>query len=383
MLVHGTFSNGRVTIPQYRYPSQCARAETRAHKLVEQEYAAELAHAMALLLARTTPNMRVYENQPFINGVVRHKLVDFLLKMLVRLKLLPFVFNRAVRLFDRYCLKRVVLLEQAQLVITTCLWIAAKVHGGNNHFANLHNDRNPDSVRTICDLAHGSGARFAGPTERYRFPKLPELIKLCGLRCNYTAEMFKQTELHILTTLEWDFCEPGLEEFMVLLPELRIVAELPAEARRLELFRIKQFAAYAAAFSWELVEYPMLDVARGIVDLVNETLRLPEADARFQRVQGPCGAGVAQRLLQRALVKAVVNLTPFLLQNFNTAPSQSFHLLVTAAYRLLALELLYMCVGKGALFSGRNDSVPSIQLSCLLRDQEIFDARWEKRLVDS
>lgn len=337
--IFGTFCNDSVTIHQHKYSYNLYRSEVRTHETAIHEYAQDIVRTMQAALAAARPNVKLYDNQPYINLPVRFKLVDFLLKMLVRLKILPFVFCRAVRLFDRYCLKRIVLLDQAQLIITTCLWIAAKINGGNNHFANLHSDRKDNSVHTILDLGYGCGARFKGPTERYRLPKLKELIKLCGLRCNYDASRFNQMELHIMTVLEWKLNDPCIDEYMVYLQELKVTADEPLEAKLHEFFRIKQFAAYAACYLYELVGYDPLEVAKVLVDMVNDTFLLREHDPRYQTlnhliiVDEDVVDFKNYRDIQRHLARAITKAPSYLLECFDSRGPQLFFSLVATSYR--------------------------------------------------
>lgn len=335
--VYGTFRNDHVSIRQYKYPHRLHKAEVRTHEMTIHEYAPEILATMAAVLEAAAANMKLYANQPYVSAAVRYKLVDFLLKMLVRLKLVPFVFYRAVRMFDRYCLKRIVLLDQAQLIITTCLWIAAKVVGGNNHFANLASQNN--NVHTIADLGYGSGARFKGPTERYRLPKLAELIKLCGLRCNYDAAMFRQMELHIMDALDWRVNDPGIDEFMVYSHEFKITTDDPMEAKLREFFYMKEFAANASCYSYELVGYSPLQVLKVVVDLINDTFLLHESDVRHQTLNQAMlddEAVVdfrAYRDIRRHLVLAIARAPLYLLQLFDLRGPHLFHLLVAATYR--------------------------------------------------
>lgn len=346
--VHGTFSNSSVTIHQYRYPYESYKAEVRCHEKSIHEYSAEIMKTMKAALEEARPNVKLYSNQPYINSTVRSKLVDYLLKMLVRLKILPFVFYKAVRYFDRYCLKRIVLLDQVQLIITTCLWIAAKVTGGNNHFINLSSDRRSEEVHTILDLGYGGGARFRGPTERYRMPKLSELIKLCGSRCNYDAEMFKQMEIHIMNALEWKLNDPSVDEYMVYSQELKITKDEDVESKLGEYFKIKQFAAYAACYLYDLVGYNLLELSKVIVDLVNDTFSLNEADFNYQTLNHSIIVDESvvdakhYREIHKHLVRSIVKAPSYLLQCFESRGPQLFYSLITTSFRqaaTLALEV--------------------------------------------
>lgn len=367
--IYGSFSNKSVTINQYKYPYECYKAEVRCHEKTIHEYSEEIMESMKVAMKEARPNVKLCENQPYINSVVRLKLVDYLLKMLVRLKILPFVFFKAVRYFDRYCLKRVVLLDQVQLIITTCLWIAAKVTGGNNHFINLNSDRRSEEVQTILDLGYGGGARFKGPTERYRMPKLNELIKLCGSRCNYDAEMFKQMEIHIMNALEWKLSDPSIEEYMVYSHEFKITKDIDAESKFGEYFKIKQFAAYAACYLYELIGYDLLEIAKVIVDLINDTFSLTEADFNFQTLNHSIMVheSVVNRKryidIRKNLIHSIVKAPSYLLQCFDTRGPQLFHSLLTTSFRqasTLSLEVplsnisLSLTMSPSSVFSDYN-----------------------------
>lgn len=341
MDVYDSYSTAKVTINQYKYPYLLYKLEVRTHELVLHEYGSEVFAAMQRAISATRPNVRLLRNQPYLNGSVRYRLVDFALKMLVRLKILPFVFCRAVRLFDRYCLRRIVLLEQAQLIITTCLWLAAKIHGGNSHFANLHGGRLEAEIATIADLGYGLGARFKGPTERYRIPKLRELIKICGLKCNYTADMFKEMELHIMSVMEWQLTEPTIEEYFVSSHELKVTSDEPMEAKLIEFFRIKQMMAYAACYLYELVGYDALELAAVIVELVNDTFSLQEKDTRSQTLnqtlyEPVLPAPPAHAHIRRHLLAVLLNAPPYLLLCFNTRGPQLLCLLLASYHGLAA-----------------------------------------------
>lgn len=333
--MHDTIRN--VFIHQQKYPLNLYKSEVRSHEFCIHEYESDILDTMLAAMEAAAPNINLYNDQPYLKPAVRFRLVDFLLKMLVRLKLLPFVFYRAVALFDRYCLKRIVLLDQAQLIITTCLWMAAKIKGGNNHFANMTNGPTK-CVYTIADLGYGSGGRFQGPTQRYRMPKVNELIKLCGSRCNYDSHMFKQMEMHIMDALDWRFNDPCIEEFMVCSHEFKVTEDDPIESHLGEFFKMKEFVAYASCYVYDLVGYSPLQVAGAIVDLVNRTFSLPEHDIRFQMLnhsilEEAIVDSRAQRDIQNHLVHAIVNAPPYLMQVFSSPGPHLLHQLVAANYR--------------------------------------------------
>lgn len=325
---------------QYEYPTALYDHEVYHHQAVVDEYDDDIYGTMMGLIEQNRPNVELYKQQPYLTPPIRLKLIDFLLKMAVRLKILPFVFYKAVRIFDRYCLKRIVLLDQLQLIITTCLWIAAKVQGGNNHFVNLANLDRVSCIKTINDVGYGAGGKYLGPTERFRLPKLHELVKLCGAKCKYDQGMFKQMELHVLTTLEWLLNDPGIEEFLVLLREFTVIPLLvddqgiPQQLLVNEMFKIKEFLSYVALYLFELVDTHTVHVAHVICDLINETFNLQPGHPCHQHVGQMLDHPLATSALdfaqykavKKQLIRLVLALTEFVLKLFGSkGPQYLYH----------------------------------------------------------
>lgn len=324
--ISASFDNGDVHIKQYKYPIRLSVKEAKTHDIVMIEYADEIYQAMIEASERARPNIDLYLSQPQITPDIRLKLVDFALKLLVRLKIIPFVFYQGIQLFDLYCLRRIVVLAHAQLAITTCLWIAAKTAGGNNHFANL-NCEDVSSVFSISDLGHGSGARFHGPTERFRHPRLNELVKLCGSKCNYDSLMFVQMELHILTALEWNFNIPCISDFMIHSTELQVSIEsIKTDESIVEMFRTKRFIAYTACYLFELVNYTPSQIATVLLDLVNDTLQINEGHPLHQKLsiseEGSVVDYNTYYHIRRHLERCVRNASAYLLEIFDTRGPQ-------------------------------------------------------------
>lgn len=330
---------------QYEYPRGVYAREVATHTHSVGEYDRDIYDTMMAQIAANRPNVELYRQQPYLTPAIRSKLVDFLLKMAVRLKIVPFVFAKAVRLFDRYCLKRIVLLDQSQLIITTCLWIAAKTQGGNNHFVNLANLDKVPSVRTISDLGYGAGGKFIGPTERFRLPKLHELVKLCGAKCNYDAGMFKQMEVHVLLTLEWATNDPGVDEFLMLLAEFCTIPSVVHSDGHHghplllgEMALTKRFLAYVAHYSFDLCDVHPVHLAHVIGDIVNDTFNLTPGHPSFQLV-GPIlelGAPLdytTYKLIKKHVVKLVLALLEFILKLFALKGPQYLYHQVCLAYK--------------------------------------------------
>lgn len=325
----GYFNEEALNFHQYEYPRQLYSSELLHHEKALEEYELDVYESFVQSLRLCKPNLDLYKQQPYLTFSIRLKLIDFLLKMSIRLKILPFVFFRAVKIFDRYCSKRIVLLDQSQLIITTCLWIAAKLQGGNNHFVNLNNLDKLNSIKTINDLGYGSGGKYKGPTERFRLPKLHELVKLCGAKCKYDQGMFKQIELHVLATLDWNFNAPSIEEFIISSQEFDILNDN-------EIFKIKEFLSYIALYSNELIDVSVIELGQVIMDLVNESLNLKPGDPYFQRINYPEGIDIEAshyNFIKKNLIKSIFNSSEFILKLFNTKGPQQFLLWIISIYK--------------------------------------------------
>ncbi|GEQ69807.1 hypothetical protein JCM33374_g3482 [Metschnikowia sp. JCM 33374] len=338
--IHDTYVGENTVFNQYKYSSSLYNTEISYHAAAADEYASEISEAMNEALQSARPNIKLLAHQPYLGPNARYKLVDFALKLSVRLKLLPFVFCHSVSLFDRYCSKRIVLLEQGQLVMATCVWVAAKVHGGNCHFANLSNESSNEWVESIMDVGYGCGARFEGPTQRYRTPRIKELIKLCGARCNYTPRMFTQMEMYIMQSLDWNITAPGIDDFMVSSEQLKVPAlRATSTAFSHEFFRMKQFLAYAACFSYDLIQFDNKQLAQVSLDLINQSFKLSEKDPRFQAANSCMNVNdftpdlPSYATLRKHLVASVAKAPAYLLEQFcDKGPFQLFTILTCNNY---------------------------------------------------
>ena len=355
------------TFQQVQYPQELYESELHIHEQALQEYSLDVRDTMLQLLEISKPNISLYKQQPYLTFAIRLKLVDFLLKMSVRLKVLPFVFFKAVKLFDRYCSKRVVLLDQAQLIITTCLWITSKMVGGNNHFVNLNNLERigAHNFKTISDLGFGAGGKFIGPTERFRMPKLHELVKLCGVKCKYDQGMFKQMEVHVLNTLEWNLNDPSIEEFIVASHEFSILEQQHSSGGYNqnnngegcnnggvvvvfgnyggELFKVKEYLSYAALYNSELIDVNPLELGQVALDLINEVFNIDELSPNYQVLNSDCDNVLSfdqlrYNFIKRNLVKAVLDSSDFLLNLFDFSAPQFLYQLISIRYKSLGQQ---------------------------------------------
>ncbi|KAK6462847.1 hypothetical protein DFJ63DRAFT_313975 [Scheffersomyces coipomensis] len=304
---------------QIDYPIEIYTHEILTQNQTLEEYHQEISDFLLELNEVSKPNMELYKQQPYLTFSIRLKLIDFLLKMSIRLKILPFVFFRAVKLFDRYCSKRIVLLDQSQLIIVTCLWIASKIQGGNNHFVNLSN--NTTNIKTINDIGYGSGGKFLGPTERFRLPKLHELVKLCGNKCKYDASMFKQMELHVLNTLEWSLNEPYVEDYIVQSFEFNVFRNVENE-----FFKVKEYLSYLSLYSHDLIDITSNELSQVIIDLINEIFKLSPHDKYYQIINEEHELIkldlMKYKFIKKNLIKSILNSSDYMLKLFNSKGPQ-------------------------------------------------------------
>lgn len=183
-----------ITASQRAYPYVLSSLELLAHRRALEEYRTELSENLHNKCAAFKPDLHLIAQQPELKASLRAPVLEFLLHLAIKTRVTTGVYYQAVRLFDRYCSKRIVLREQLQLVLATCLWLSAKTYGGCNHIIN--------------NTTVPTGGRFHGPNPRARVPRLSELCHMCNDDQKYDEGMFVQMERHILDTLTWDIVEP-------------------------------------------------------------------------------------------------------------------------------------------------------------------------------
>ena len=191
-----------VTAKQTYYPIELSNSELLAHYETIQEYQQDILSDMLAQSNKYKPNTKLIDQQPEMNPIeTRTPTITFLYELSVMTRVTNGIFFQAVRLYDRYCSKRVVLKDQAKLVVATCLWLSAKTWGGCNHIIN--------------NIVVPTGGRFYGPNPRARIPRLSELVHYCGGSDIFDESMFLQMERHILDTLNWEVCEPMINDFVL------------------------------------------------------------------------------------------------------------------------------------------------------------------------
>ncbi|ABN68295.2 predicted protein [Scheffersomyces stipitis CBS 6054] len=153
--------------------------ESQANKKLTSEYTQDIVKTLSHLEALSSVNPSMIDLQPEIQWFMRPFLLDFLIELHSSFKLQPQTLFLCLNIIDRYCAKRIVFKRHYQLVGCTALWIAGKYED-----------------------------------KKSRVPTLKELTIMC--RNAYDEEMFIQMEMHILSTLEWSFSHPTLEDCLQL-----------------------------------------------------------------------------------------------------------------------------------------------------------------------
>ncbi|ODQ79485.1 hypothetical protein BABINDRAFT_22587, partial [Babjeviella inositovora NRRL Y-12698] len=222
------------------YPRALNYLEILNHKKQTDEYASETLQYNYEMSQKFRANFELLTQQPEISLGFRIKLIEFLFKIAMKLKITPFVTFKAVKLFDRYCSKRIVLGDQSQLVVCTCLWLAAKITGGYHQ----------SSYAPHSNILLKNKPELPTRDLNFRLPKLIEFVKLCGKSCNYDEGMFVQMELHILQTLNWELHDPNVDEFLLTITDNQ---HCLVDDNQYEVYKIKQFMSYVALFVPEMI----------------------------------------------------------------------------------------------------------------------------------
>lgn len=285
-----------VTAKQTYYPIELSNAELLAHYETVQEYHREISANVLTLSSKFKPDPKLIDQQPEMTPThTRSPIITFLFELSVMSRVTDGIFYHAVRLYDRYCSKRVVLQDQSRLVVATCLWLAAKTWGGCNHIIN--------------NISIPTGGRFYGPNSRARIPRLSELIHYCGGADVFDESMFMQMERHILDTLNWDVYEPMINDYVLNVDENCLIqyelykrqlehnkewlrkrqsqqshdsdATVDDEENiyeeeededlemKIQLINLKRFLIDLSTWQYDLLKYETFEVSHGIFSMLN------------------------------------------------------------------------------------------------------------------
>lgn len=139
------------------------------------EYVTDIFHYMKKLELITMPNPNYMTEQPEIDWDMRGILVDWIIEVHHKFRLLPETLFLAINIVDRFLSKRIVSVSKFQLVGTACLFIASKYE------------------EVICPAA----ANFIHMTEG-----------------GYDDDELLRAEKYVLTTLEFDLSYPNPIHFL-------------------------------------------------------------------------------------------------------------------------------------------------------------------------
>lgn len=310
-----------VDTEQMLYPMELSSTEIYVHLGALNEYKNDFIVDLVKQSRHGRPSTKLINQQPKMPPQrTRHGMVTFLYQLSLACNVTSGVFANAVRLYDRYSSKRIVLVDQSKLVAATCLWLSAKSMGGCDHVINDH--------------AVPTGGRFHGPTPRARLPRLNELIFYCGGKKHFSKSMFIQMERHILHTLNWDVSRPTLNDLVLNIDENCLIQyesykkallprkndyrkELTQIDNKIELIDIKMFLVNLVAWQYDLLDYEMHEVSNAIFRLLTKCL---EQDCP-NFIQFPLESNVdsmaARDKIDKILVNAVCNAPACLLTSYN------------------------------------------------------------------
>lgn len=275
-----------VTARQRYYPIELSNSELLAHYTAIQEYNNEFVSTIINDSRKANPDTKLIDQQPEMPpAATRNNIVTFIYELSVLCKVTNGIFFHAVRLYDRYSSKRVVLRSQARLVVSTCLWLAAKTYGGCNHIIN--------------NTTVPTGGRFYGPNPRARIPRISELVTYCGGTDIFDESMFIQMESHILDTLQWDVYEPMITNYVLNVDENCLIqyelyktqlvynekrasqstndsdatiddTEESELTTKIELITLKKFLIDILPWQYELLKYDIYEVSIALFALINK-----------------------------------------------------------------------------------------------------------------
>ncbi|SCU91789.1 LAFA_0F05820g1_1 [Lachancea sp. 'fantastica'] len=324
-----------VTAKQTYYPIELSNAELLAHYETIQDYHQDISANVISQSCKFKPDPKLIEQQPEMNlHQTRQQVMTVLFELAVKTRVTNGIFFHAARLYDRYCSKRVVLREQAKLVITTCLWLAAKTWGGCNHIIN--------------NISVPTGGRFYGPNPRARIPRLSELVHYCGGADVFDESMFLQMERHILDTLSWDICEPMVTDYVLNVDENCLIqyelykrqiehnkewfhrnsqssdsdaTEADEEEDedlvvKIQLINVKKFLIDLATWQNELLKYEMFELAHGIFSIINKFTGQEQGPLLL----APLPTSASQERLLRIFILGVARAPSSLLKYYEESP---------------------------------------------------------------
>ncbi|OWB56582.1 hypothetical protein B5S28_g2489 [[Candida] boidinii] len=159
------------------YPIKLEALETFKNRILVNEYLDTIIQHLQTSERNSEITPSMIDLQPEVKWFMRPYLVNFIIQMHSSLKLKPQTLFLCWNIIDRYCAKRIAFRQHYQLIGCTALWIASKYED-----------------------------------KKSRVPTITEL----SLMCNnvYEESMFKEMEMHILSTLNWCIGHTSVEDIL-------------------------------------------------------------------------------------------------------------------------------------------------------------------------
>ncbi len=177
----------------------------------------------------TMPNPHYMENQKDLAWKMRGILIDWLIQVHSRFRLLPETLFLAVNIIDRFLSKRVVSLAKLQLVGITCMFIAAKVE----------------------EIIAPSASNFLYCAEE-----------------SYTESEILQAERYVLKTIDWNLSYPNPIHF------LRRISK--ADDYNVQVRTIGKYLLEIQCLEWRLIAAPPSLLAAASAWLARLILGFPD-----------------------------------------------------------------------------------------------------------
>ncbi|RPD57012.1 hypothetical protein L226DRAFT_547172 [Lentinus tigrinus ALCF2SS1-7] len=204
-------------------------AEDADDPLMVSEYVVEIFEYLKEVEQTTMPNPRYMESQRDLAWKMRGILVDWLIQVHSRFRLLPETLFLAVNIIDRFLTKRMVSLAKLQLVGITCMFIAAKVE----------------------EVIAPSASNFLYCAEE-----------------SYTETEILQAERYVLNTIDWNLSYPNPIHF------LRRISK--ADDYNVQVRTIGKYLLEIQCLEWRLIAAPPSLLAAASVWLARLILGFPD-----------------------------------------------------------------------------------------------------------
>ena len=314
----------RVTAKQISYPIELSNSELLSHFETIQEYQYDIESNIIQGNSSCNPSLRLINQQPEINPYsIRPLVTEFTYKLAKLTRVTTGIYFQAIRLFDRYCSKRIVLREQIHLILGTCLWLTAKTYGGCSHVIN--------------NVVIPPGGRFYGPNPRARVPRLNELVYYCQQASSslplenpisLDESMFLQMEKHILDTLDWNVLEPTLNDYVFNVDECCLIqyesyqkrSSVPNEDElneKIQLIYLKKFLMDLVTWNLDFLDFELFEITDSLFHIIN---RFANGTAQSSLLDFPLLSQNKQVTLFNIFINSINNVPDLLYNTYKDRP---------------------------------------------------------------